>query len=325
MSGQAGVLGERSVEQSYRDADLVISTPGGFLHEYYDIETTLRGFGIAARLGKTLVLFAQSIGPFSTAARREAVGRALAPAALIAVRDSLSVRHLADCGIAGERVVQVPDAVFLWRRFTRELYAAKSGPPKRAGFCFREWPRGDDEQRRRIIVKARRLVEHVASRGVQELVFVSTCQGVPGYVDDSELSIRIVAGLDPSLRRLCVVDRRRYHPEELIRVLAGCDIFAGMRLHACLLAMLGGTPAMGLAYESKTPEIYRQLGLKAYQVPSTGYQKAWCACVSRLLDDLDAVRASLPATLDKMGARAWYWLGRLDPFLAPAPEHASTH
>jgi polysaccharide pyruvyl transferase WcaK-like protein len=85
-----------------------------------------------------------------------------------------------------------------------------------------------------------------------------------------------------------------------------------MRLHACLMAMLGGTAAMGLAYESKTPEAYRRLGLKAYQVPFTAYQTAWCACASRLLDNLDVVRADLPAILERISARAWRSLAHLD-------------
>jgi len=58
-------------------------------------------------------------------------------------------------------------------------------------------------------------------------------QGIPNYVDDSELSVRIVDGLPPSLRDRCVVDRQRHHPEELIRLLSECDVMFSMRLHGC--------------------------------------------------------------------------------------------
>lgn len=303
----------------YREADLVLSAPGGFLSDHYDFTAALVGFEVANRLGKPLVLFAQSIGPFTNAASRRKINHGLSGAVRIAVRDEVSRRHLAECGVVGDRVVPVGDAAFLWRDIAPHLYVAKSGPPKRAGLCLRQWPHRDHESARETIVKARRLVEHLASRGIERFLFASTCQGVPGYVDDSELSVRVVAGLDASLQARCTVDRRRYHPEALIQLLAGCDVFVGMRLHACLLAMLGGTPAMGLAYEDKTPEIFRQLGCSRYQVPFTGYQTRWRACASRLLDDLDVVRDVLPAGLERMAARARRGLDLLEPFLTPAP------
>ncbi len=308
-------LEEQVVARRYREADVVVSAPGGFLNDHYDITSVLRGFELAARLGRPLVLFGQSIGPLTGAANRAALARALAGAALIAIRDEQSRHCLAECGIEGSRVVFMPDVAFLWRGFARDLYREKSGPPKSAGLCFRRWPYRDREEYRKTVAKARRLVEHLASRGIERFLFASTCQGVPGYVDDSELSVLIVSGLAPELQRRCMVDRTRYHPCDLIRLLSGCDIFVGMRLHSCLLAMLGGTPAVGLAYEQKTPEIFRQLGLKTYQVPFTAYQTRWCACASRLIDDLDAVRNMLPGKLDHMYRRAEEGLSYLDALI----------
>jgi colanic acid/amylovoran biosynthesis protein len=305
-------------EPFYRDADLVISTPGGFLHEHYDVRTALRGFQLALDLNKPLVLFAQSIGPFTNSDTRCVIGGILRQAALVASRDSLSVQHLAESGVTGDRVIRVPDAAFLWRRLAPSLYVARSTPPRRAALCMRRWPHSDREGYKETVRKARRLVEHLHSRGLEEFLFISTCQGIEGYVDDSELAMRIVEGLPPALRERSVVNRERHHPEEMIRLLSQCDVMCSMRLHGCLLAMLGGTPAMGLAYESKTPEIFRQLGLKKYQVPFTSYATRWCECASGLLNDLDAVRETLPATLDRMSAGAYRAIDQLDAFLPAA-------
>ncbi len=307
-----------AVAPFYRHADLVISTPGGFLHDHYDIRGTLRGFQLAQRMNKPLVLFAQSMGPFNKSETRGLVREVLQRAALVAVRDSLSLHHIAECGVTGDHIISVPDAVFLWRKPARSLYIAKSGPPRRAALCFRRWPSADREAYRETIKKARLFVEHLHSRGIEEFLFVSTCQGIDTYVDDSELAVRIVDGLPSSLRDRCLVNREHQHPEEMIRLLSGCDVMFSMRLHGCLLAMLGGTPAMGLAYESKTPEIFRQLGLKKYQVPFASYATRWCDCASGLLDDLEEVRAALPATLDRMSAGAYRALDHLDVFLPAA-------
>lgn len=310
--------GDDAVERFYRWADLVISTPGGFLHDHYDISATLRGFQLAQRLNKPLVLFAQSMGPFTNSETRGLVAHVLQHAALVAVRDSLSRQHITDCGVTGDHIISVPDAVFLWRKPTRSLCIAKSGPPRRAALCFRRWPSADREVYRETIRKARLFVAHLHSRGIEEFLFVSTCQGVDTYVDDSELAVRIVGGLPSFLRDRCTVNREHQHPEAMIRLLSGCDVMFSMRLHGCLLAMLGGTPAMGLAYESKTPEIFRQLGLKKYQVPFTSYATRWRECASGLLDNLIEVRETLPATLDRMSAGAHRAIERLDAFLPAA-------
>jgi colanic acid/amylovoran biosynthesis protein len=304
--------GIEAVEPHYRSADLVISAPGGFLHEHYDITAALRGFRLALDLEKPLVLFAQSIGPFSSRDIRSQLADVLQRAALVAVRDSLSLQHVTDCGVTGDHVTRIPDAAFLWRRPARSLFVAKSGPPRRAALCFRRWPYGDRERFTETVKKARHLVEHLRAQGVEEFLFVSTCQGIPGYVDDSDLAVRIVEGLPSPLRDRCVVNREHQHPEQMIRLLSGCDVMFSMRLHGCLLAMLGGTPAMGLAYESKTPEIFRQLGLKKYQLPFTSYATRWCECASGLFEDLDAVRVALPDALDRMSGGVNRAIERLD-------------
>src|SRR5688572_162556 len=54
----------RRVYNLYQEADIVISAPGGFLHDFYPIHDRLEGLKVALRLGKPLILLAQSIGPF---------------------------------------------------------------------------------------------------------------------------------------------------------------------------------------------------------------------------------------------------------------------
>ena len=54
----------RETIEYYRTADLVISAPGGFLHDFYPLENRLQGFELALNLSKPVVLLGQSIGPF---------------------------------------------------------------------------------------------------------------------------------------------------------------------------------------------------------------------------------------------------------------------
>src|SRR5205807_1734099 len=82
------------------------------------------------------------------------------------------------------------------------------------------------------------------------------------------------------------------------------DAFIGMRLHGCLLSMLAGTPAMGLGYESKTQEIFGQLGLSSYQVDFESEKSSWVHCADRFLADIPSIRTELPLALDRLCERA---------------------
>ena len=76
------------------------------------------------------------------------------------------------------------------------------------------------------------------------------------------------------------------------------DAYIGMRLHGAILAMLGGTPAMAIAYEEKTPGIYASLGLEAFQVDHRHSERHWVACAENFIRRIDEIHLKLPAVLD---------------------------
>jgi colanic acid/amylovoran biosynthesis protein len=306
----------RSVSNLYRTADLVLSAPGGFLSDHYPIEQRLRGFEVALSLGKPIVLFAQSIGPFwkpdSIRRIRDVLGRV----SLILVRDAVSQHYLADCGIAREKIHHTGDAAFLWRRLARDLFRPNHGPVRSVALSFRSWPLGDQMEVENTVVKAEQLCRHLLADPNRSLIFLSTCQGVAGYVDDSLLGLRIVERLPEDLRHRCRVDRARYAPRELMHKYGKCDAFIGMRLHGCILSMLAGTPALGLGYEEKTREVFHQLELEPYQLPFTADLDAWLSGADRLLAEIDTIRASLSPSLDRIAGRAARSLDYLEETLA---------
>lgn len=294
----------RSVSNLYRAADVVLSAPGGFLSDHYPIEPRLQGFEVAIALGKPIVLFAQSIGPFwkldSIRRIRDVLGRV----SLILVRDAVSQQCLVDCGVAREKIHHTADAAFLWQRLAGDLFQPKQGPVRSVALSFRLWPLGDQLEVENTIFKAEQLCRHLLADLNRSLLFLSTCQGVAGYVDDSLIALRIVERLPEDLRARCRVDRMRYAPHELMRKYGECDAFIGMRLHGCILAMLGGTPAVGLGYEEKTREVFHQLELDRYQVPFTAGIDTWLSGADRLLAEIDTIRASLGLSLERLAERA---------------------
>lgn len=288
----------------YQDADIVLSAPGGFLHDHYSIEERLRGFEFSLALGKPVVLLGQSIGPFWKRESMRRIPQVLNRVSRICVRDAISREHLLKLGVADHIIQETADMAFLWHRLVPGLFRLKTGPVKKIGLCFRRWPLGEPQAASEILTKAEQLCRMLLADPARELVFCSTCQGVSGYPDDSTLAMQLIERLPPDLRVRCQINRARLTPAALIRSFGECDAFIGMRLHGCLLSMLGGTPAMGLGYETKTREIFRQMGYERFQIPFDSDFPAWRACVEQFLQHVPAIRTNLAFRLEQLCDRA---------------------
>ncbi len=286
--------------ECYRKADLVLSAPGGFLHDHYSIEERLLGFEVALRLSKPLILIAQSIGPFWKPKSIKRVRQVLNRVSCICVRDQISSRYLSQCGVDSSKIRITADAAFLWHRIAPQLFnPKKESDTPLIGLSFRVWPLGDKVVLQQTIAKADELCRHILSDSAKRILFLSTCQGIPGYVDDSEIALQIRDRLPESLQLRCDIDRSRHGPVELMQALGKCDALIGMRLHACILAMLAGVPAMGLGYEDKTEEIFRQMGLQSYQISFTSDVQSWIGKTGDFLANMGRIKDHLSKALDE--------------------------
>jgi colanic acid/amylovoran biosynthesis protein len=290
---------ERRIIGIYKSADLVVSSAGGFLHDFYGIEHRLFGFEMALELGRPVVILGQSVGPFWKPRSKERARAVLSRLDAVLLREECSRRHLQTCGVDMSRVRVATDIAFYWRRMAAHLFVEKKGPVRKIAMSFRQWTHGgvsSDE----LVTKAAELCRHLLQTGAEvELVFLSTCQGIPEYVDDSLVARAVVNALPEDLRARCRIDAERHPPERLIQLYSQMDAYIGMRLHGAILAMLGGTPAMAIAYEDKTPGIFASLGLEAYQVDHRDGEDHWVACAENFIRRIDEIRRKLPVVLDE--------------------------
>lgn len=292
------------IRRWYQEADVVLSAPGGFLHDYYGVIDRLHGLEVALDYGKPVVLFAQSVGPFWRRASLREVPRVLNQVSAICVRDEISREHLLVCGVSPERIRVTADAAFMLHTQWPGLCRPKTAPVRTIGLSFRPWPTKDATSVRHTLEKAARLCERLLAPPGREILFLSTCQGIPGYVDDSALAVHTVDRLVAGERSRCRVDRGHHTARSFIEAAQVCDAYIGMRLHGCLLSMLGGVPAMGLGYEDKTEQIFAQLGLTEYQVHSDRDVRDWLSCAERFLQDVPVLGPRLPAILQAAAVRA---------------------
>jgi colanic acid/amylovoran biosynthesis protein len=264
-------------------ADVVLATGGTWLVEQYDLTARWLTFRAVRRARRPLVLLTMSAGPFTRKANRRALAR-LRPAAAF-VRDELSARHLAEVGIDAE---VVPDLAF----------ALRPPPPRRLASVIvsvREWglfeqpgSTGTDAYERSIVDAVTFLVRE---RG-ETVRFLSTCQGLPGYRDDSVVAEAIAGRLPDDVRRSVVVDRDWHSVPDLLAILAGADLVISTRMHLAILALVGGTPALPIAYEFKTTELYRSLGGEAWVSDVNAMDPAAFVDLVRRFDGRDLVDAA---------------------------------
>jgi colanic acid/amylovoran biosynthesis protein len=244
----------------FRDADAVVSTGGTYLVERYQIGGRLLELEVALVMRRPLILFTQSVGRFVDPRNRSAVRRVLSRARLVLVRDQRSLSHLLDLGLSGRNVRVAADGVF-GLSLTPPKPSAKV---RRIAISVRDWPyaaHADDANaayQRAIGQLAVQLVKAVGA----EVVFVSTCQGVPDYwMDDSAVALKIVEALGEDGRQSITVDRDSRTPTELVKYLNGFDLVVATRMHMAILALVAGAPVFPIAYEFKTRELFDRLGL----------------------------------------------------------------
>lgn len=257
----------RAVVRDFAAADLVVSSGGTYLVPHYRLLPKLLDLLLARELGRPMVLFTQSLGPFN-GRRRWLVRRALGHARLALVRDEPSRRHLADIGLPSGRIAQCADAAFALAVGGGGAVQASGGRPLRVAASVRDWPHigrqgtgGMDSYLDAVAAAVDRLV-----RGHQaEVTFLSTCQGMPEYwTDDATMADKIVDRLSPNVRSSVHVDRRFREPRTLVAKFAEFDLVLATRMHAAILALCAGVPVVPIAYEFKTVELFRRFGLDDY-------------------------------------------------------------
>ena len=297
----------RETLEDYGAADLVVSTGGTYLVEHYALAPRIADFDFTRRMGRPLVLFTQSLGPFEDPGNRRALAPLLGRSRAILLRDERSLRHLHELGAGADRAHLGADAAFALAdpaRLARARRSAGVTGPLRVAVSVRAWRHfaGDEhEGMRRYRLAVAELVQHLVATHRAEVLFVSTCQGVPEYwTDDSDTAAEIVALLSPAARGHVSVDRSFHDPATLGALLGRHDLVVATRMHAAILALSAGVPVLPIAYEFKTRELAARLGLSRWTQDVERMTGAGLvAACEDLLATLDDVRNELFCAVER--------------------------
>lgn len=267
--------GLRRLLRTYAQADLVIAAGGGYLYTtsaargHLVLLAQVYAFVYGRILGKPVVLYAQSIGPFAGGLQAWCVGRSLRLTTMVQVREAFS-RDLVEAMNIGVPIRLVTDAAFLLEakapgRPDGRWVGGSGGPV--VGVTVRQWFRiGDDQHRYERVMGS--FVRWVAEDLRMQVVFLPQVTACRLADDDRSVALRIadLAGRPDAV----LVLEDEFSASELKWLCGRMDYFVGTRMHSNIFAISTGVPTLAVAYQSKTEGIMGALGLGDWVVPIEG-------------------------------------------------------
>lgn len=264
----------KEIMQVYVQADIVISCGGGFINDFYkrDLNGRLFGFLIAKILGKPVMLFAQSIGPFNTKKYRLLSKFVLNRVDLITLRDSISKKILDDLDVRKPVIYVTRDIAFTFPAITnndvknvvkQESLDKLSGPL--FGFSVRQWkhvkfgtPDQMYEHYKKVISK---VADELIKRYNGNIIFIPMALGEGGYGHDDRRVAAEIINLMKYKKQARIIEKA-YSPSEIKSIISSMDLFIGTRMHSLIFAISTGVPIVAIEYEFKTRGLMQELQLE---------------------------------------------------------------
>jgi colanic acid/amylovoran biosynthesis protein len=267
-----------------QETDVVASIAGGdSFSDIYGLVRllyeTLPQF-LVLLMGKRLVLFPQTLGPFKSWISQRIARSILSGATFVCGRDTMGLESLGGlvddpsnakyqfCFDVGFLVEPVrPNGIDLGnlveRRAETPLVGLNvSGLLNSGGYS------GSNMFGLKVDYPAmvRRLVEYVISEKGARVLLVPHVHGEPGSSGDLESDERACSQLYEELKakfpgKLFLVEGIRTTPE-IKYVIGCCDLFIGSRMHACIAALSLEVPAIALSYSDKFKGVWQSINMQ---------------------------------------------------------------
>jgi polysaccharide pyruvyl transferase WcaK-like protein len=315
-----------AVAREIRSANAILDISGGDsftdLYGPARLQSIMYPKQIALENGVPLVLLPQTYGPFEHPQSRAMAEHVVRGATRAYARDEYSfevLRQLAGNTFTSERYVAGVDVAFLLPAVQPpELPPAvevKLAEPaitvaglNVSGLIYNDPSRARSQyglslDYRRVM---RDLVIGTLETGADAVWLIPHVMTPPGhYESDLTAASDLRAGLDPLHRERVHVLDHQYNQSEVKWVIARCDWFCGMRMHATIAALSSGVPTAALAYSGKTVGVFATAGVADSVVDARREDTA--AAADQLLErwrSRDAMRKRLSASVGVVVAAA---------------------
>ncbi len=259
----------RDIVALYDTADLIVPVGGGYirsrkgLKHAFNVPLLLHPLLLGSVLGKTTVLYAQSVGPFHSTFEERLVMFVLGRMSLIMLREDTSVALLARLGVR-YNVVRAIDSGFLLEGTQKINLRKMYGIPKDRlliGVTVRAWL-DDAAQATYEDAMARALDAVIESQGVH-VVFIPQVTAAKG--DDDRIVSERVRGRMRHLNNVTLITDTPDH-HTIKSLYDNLDVLLGTRFHSVIFSLTSHVPVLAIEYEHKTSGIMRDLRLQNWVI-----------------------------------------------------------
>ena len=277
-------------KNEYKDSVAMISAPGGYINSYYGFHHILELLKKAKQAGKATGIYSQSIGPLNKKDSAQLLNYSQYIDHIF-VRDSFSDQQLQKINYPINKYTLVEDGAFLIKP------DFKDSDNNKIAVSVRGWNH-DKRNKYSYFKLIGSLIENAVNNGF-EIEFLSTCQGVEGYVDDSIIAKEIYLELPKKIKSKCLINDNYYNYPSFFNKLGDYKIVIGTRLHMCILSLLKGVPAFNISYEIKGKECYRYLEIPELSIDYNEQNETALKKFNYFLNNIDIYKNKIKPTIEK--------------------------
>ncbi len=265
-------LSPNSPPACFRDIDLIVACPGGYLEDTnVSIITNYVHLWLALRSGVPVILAPQSIGPFRSRFWSNSIAVLLRQCAAICVRESISEALVVEkMGVPRSRVHLLPDMAFYFPQdSTKNMQSIMDSFGLRNADCFAaattiDWyfpfATNSSYARARYIKELARTLRLLYERWGLKTILLKQVEKTGGLKGDDQVIAEVAAEAGPAAlpvgKELC--------PEAMRGIISRASIFLGSRMHSAIFALQMGVPTIAISYLPKTDGIMRMLKLSQF-------------------------------------------------------------
>ncbi len=255
----------------YKNADLVISVGGGYLRGKKGFGSSillmllLHPFKLAKILGKPIISYPQSIGPFGNKFQEYLAKKTLKKIDVLMVRENISYQLLHRLGVI-KNVIRVIDSGFLFESSQEKKLRSELGISTNkliVGITVRKWLDFKDQQKYEISMAE--FIDYVINHYNAKIILIPQVTSTHHKDDDREVNERVYSYLQNKNEVILSNDNYTHH--QIKTMYSSLDYLVGTRFHSVIFALTAYVPCIAIEYEHKTKGIMTDLGLEKWVVP----------------------------------------------------------
>ncbi|MEK7150864.1 MAG: polysaccharide pyruvyl transferase family protein [Patescibacteria group bacterium] len=289
----------------YQNADYIFFLSSGSLRSKKGVTQTLNllmqllMMSVAKMSRAKTIAMPFSFGPFGYSILERMTARMLSKFDIVATRGEVSYQALTKHGL--KDVVRSVDLALLLEKKNIK----KSIQPKTLtlGFTLRNWlPESQQIAFENSIMKAMVQFAHETNCVIAPIVQVHA----PEY-GDNDASVTELIATRLKQKGVRVLEMKTIkNVDHAKEIYSGIDLLLGMRMHSNILAATENTPFVAIAYEHKTEDIARIIGLEEYCISCEDVTAERLVELLRgVLQNTDSLKRTMDGKLGEMRIREW--------------------